>query len=204
MTSNIQPTLETIETRTNLHLEDQTDFKIVFSGPMGAGKTTAINALSEIATVSTEAYNSDQKQFVKESTTVAMDYGQFTLEDGQVIKLFGTPGQTRFAFMWEILCKGAMGLVLLLDASKENVEEELANFVGAFHSFSPNLPIVVGVGRHEQRYADSLDPLLEIVGKMGVVAPVMRVDVRKKEDVLMLMNTLLCLLEARSIGLENE
>lgn len=70
--------------------------KIIFTGPMGAGKTTAIAAISEIPPISTEVRCTDEAQALKETTTVAMDYGYFTLEDSSRIHLYGTPGQERF------------------------------------------------------------------------------------------------------------
>ena len=73
--------------------------KIVFTGPMGAGKTTAIRAISDAPPVSTEVGNSDRQSSVKESTTVALDYGELTLEDGTCLRIYGTPGQARFSFM---------------------------------------------------------------------------------------------------------
>ena len=76
--------------------------KIVFSGPMGAGKTQAIATLSDISVVSTEVKNTDLHINAKALTTVGMDYGEMTLEDGVSIGLYGTPGQERFNFIWPI------------------------------------------------------------------------------------------------------
>ena len=73
-------------------------YKIIFTGPVGAGKTTAIAALSDIAPVSTAAKATDMTRDRKEKTTVAMDYGAMRLEDGGTVHLYGTPGQERFDF----------------------------------------------------------------------------------------------------------
>mgnify|MGYP000211003806 CR=1 FL=1 len=67
--------------------------KIIFSGTVGAGKSTAINALSDIPTVSTEAVASDETARLKRTTTVAMDYGVLNLPGGEKVMLYGTPGQ---------------------------------------------------------------------------------------------------------------
>ena len=92
-------------------------YKIIFSGPVNAGKTTAIKVLSDIDVVSTEARASDHVKVKKENTTVAMDYGRINLDSETAVHLYGTPGQARFNFMWEILAQGALGLVLLIDCS---------------------------------------------------------------------------------------
>ena len=99
-------------------MEPRREIKIVFTGPMGAGKTTAIAAISDTAPLSTDVRNEDRASFDKDTTTAALDFGQIVLDDGQVVRLYGTPGQQRFAFMWEILGEGALGVVLLLDAAK--------------------------------------------------------------------------------------
>ena len=83
--------------------------KIVMAGPVGAGKTTFIRSLSEIPVVDTDEIATED--IGKETTTVAMDFGMLTLDEIPIF-LFGTPGQDRFDFMWEVLCEGALGLDL--------------------------------------------------------------------------------------------
>ena len=95
-------------------------YKIVFAGSMGAGKTEAIRSLSEIPVLATEAFNTDDQSHKKMNTTVGIDYGEVTLEDGNKVGLYGTPGQGRFDFMWGVICKGAIGMILLIDHSIEN------------------------------------------------------------------------------------
>ena len=79
-----------------------TEYKLLFTGPMGAGKTTAIAAVSEVAPVITDVQNTDQS-VLKERTTVGLDFGLLSLDNGDRIRLFGTPGQMRFDFLWKIL-----------------------------------------------------------------------------------------------------
>ncbi|RKZ90665.1 MAG: GTP-binding protein, partial [Gammaproteobacteria bacterium] len=86
------------------------DYKIIFTGPVGAGKTTAITSISDVPPVGTDASASDMTKKRKGSTTVAMDYGILKLDGGEQIHLYGTPGQERFDFMWEILTTGGLGL----------------------------------------------------------------------------------------------
>ena len=92
--------------------------KIIFTGPVGVGKTTAIAAISDEALVQTDASASDMTLDRKRNTTVAMDYGAISLDEDTKVHLYGTPGQERFNFMWEILSQGSMGLVLLLDNAR--------------------------------------------------------------------------------------
>ena len=93
------------------------EYKILFTGTMGAGKSTAINTLSETESINTDVLNSDSS-VQKERTTVGLDFGQFTLDNGDRIRMFGTPGQARFDFLWKILSKGSLGLIILADNSR--------------------------------------------------------------------------------------
>jgi uncharacterized protein len=173
------------------------ELKIVFAGPMGAGKTTAIRAISDIAPVSTEVGNTDLASHAKLLTTVALDYGQLAVGDGNVVKLYGTPGQQRFSFMWEILCVGAMGIVLLIDDSRKDAFEEFRGFAAALRKISPDQPLVIGVGRGSSADGSHLAPYQAHLAELGLVAPLFSVDVRQREDVLLLIDTLLCVLETR-------
>jgi uncharacterized protein len=172
------------------------EIKIIFTGPMGAGKTTAIRAISDKPPVSTEVANTDQATVAKATTTVAMDYGQMLLEDGTAVNLYGTPGQERFSFMWEILCRGALGVVLLIDGSTRNALTELQTYAAAFRQFNSQQPFVIGVGRVPED-DPGLDDYARALASQGIVAPVFGVDVRRREDVLLLIETLLCVLEAQ-------
>ena len=94
------------------------NYKIIFTGPVGAGKSTAIAALSDVPPVTTDEQASDMTKDLKPTTTVAMDYGVMKLDGDERIHLYGTPGQERFNFMWDILSEGGLGLVMLLDNTR--------------------------------------------------------------------------------------
>lgn len=172
------------------------EVKIVFGGPMGAGKTTAIAAISDIPPVQTDVSNNDRDAFDKATTTVALDYGQVQLEDGTVVRLYGTPGQERFNFMWSILGQGALGVVLLLDASQADAQHHLNTYLDAFEPAVRSNTLVIGVGRSEAPGAQPMHVYLHQLERRKLVLPIFRVDVRRRADVLLLINTLLCQLEA--------
>jgi len=86
--------------------------KIVVTGPFNAGKTAFIRSVSEIDVVSTEKKITAEAEKVKSSTTVAMDFGRISVDEDLILYLFGTPGQKRFDFMWEILSEGMLGFVV--------------------------------------------------------------------------------------------
>jgi hypothetical protein len=86
--------------------------KIVVTGPFSSGKTEFIQSISEIDVVSTERKISLESEKIKNATTVAMDFGRITIDKELVLYMFGTPGQRRFDFMWEILSEGMLGFIV--------------------------------------------------------------------------------------------
>jgi small GTP-binding protein len=128
-----------------------TAVKIVVTGPFAAGKTTLIRTISEITVLSTEKDITDSTRSRKADTTVAMDFGRITIDRDLVLYLFGTPGQDRFDFMWEILGEGMLGYVVLVDASRPESLEETVSILAAFRKMA-RVPYVVALNR-----ADGID-----------------------------------------------
>lgn len=176
---------------------DEGEFKIVFTGPMGAGKTTAIAAISEVPPVCTEVDNSDRETHSKELTTVGFDFGRITLPGGHPVRLYGTPGQARFHFMWKILGRGAAGVIILIDATQPDAPEQLDRFVDAFLPLVPPGAIVIGIGRSGEPGAFGSDLFATRLESRGIVAPVLTIDARESRDVRLLVHTLTCILESR-------
>ena len=119
---------------------------MVVTGPFAAGKTTLIRTISEITVLSTERGITDSTRKRKAETTVAMDFGRITIDRDLVLYLFGTPGQDRFDFMWEILGEGMIGYLLLVDAEREESVQEAASILGAFRTMA-RVPYVVALNR---------------------------------------------------------
>ena len=175
------------------------EYKILFTGCMGAGKTTAIGAVSETPPIVTDVRNSDTS-VAKERTTVGLDFGQFTLDNGDRVRLFGTPGQARFDFLWKILSKNALGLIILADNSRPDPLADLAVYLNGFAAELVTLPCTIGVGRLDTHPGPTLDDYADLLEQRGHIFPVIAVDVRRKEDVTLLIDTLLAQLEASSFG----
>ena len=173
------------------------DLKVVFTGPMGAGKTTAIRAICEGEALSTDVPISAAEAKVggKTMTTVGLDYGECHIEDQWVLKLFGTPGQERFRFMWDILGAGAFGLIVLVDNSRPDPIGDVEFYLEAFEHHIPARRTVVGVGRTDTHAAPGIDEYCRRLAEKGLHPPVLEVDVRRDADVRLLLSVLVSMAE---------
>ena len=176
--------------------------KVVITGPFSAGKTTLIRTISEITVLSTERGITDETRSRKNETTVAMDFGRITVDRDLVLYLFGTPGQERFDFMWEILGEGMLGYVLLVDASRPDSLHEARGILDAFRRMA-RVPFVVALNRsagvdevEESRVRQALD--------VGAATPLVACDATDRESVkgvlLALLYSVLDQVEAAPAG----
>lgn len=168
--------------------------KIVFSGPMGAGKTQAIASLSDIPVVSTEAQNTDLQTHAKALTTVGMDYGELTMDGGMSIGLYGTPGQERFNFIWPILSQGALGIIILIDHSAADPVQDMERYLATFDKIYQGR-IIVGVSQMDKKPEREFEIYREWLRENRRTMPIFPVDMRKRDDVLLLVETIITALE---------
>ncbi len=132
--------------------------KMVVTGPFNSGKTAFIQSVSEIDVVSTERRISSEEERIKETTTVAMDFGRITVDDELVLYLFGTPGQKRFDFMWEILSEGMLGFVVMVDSARPETFREARGILQTFRAYAPT-PYVVAANKQDMEDAWEVDDL---------------------------------------------
>jgi len=165
--------------------------KIIFTGPVGAGKTTAIGSISDIVPISTEQKATDETRNKKELTTVAMDYGNMRLDNNEMLHLYGTPGQERFNFMWELLTEGGIGLIIVIDDTNPDPKEDLRSFINAYRNFVNTTAAVVGVTRMEFRKGLTLDDYYSVLNEFDLNIPIFEIDARDRNDVMILVQALL-------------
>jgi len=124
--------------------------KIVISGGFGVGKTT---------------------------TTVALDFGRITLDASLLLYLFGTPGQDRFAFLWDDLVEGALGAVVMVDTQR------VGDCFAAVDYFEEHdIPFLVAVNVFEGARRFELEEVREALG-VGDDIPVVECDARLRASV---------------------
>ena len=158
--------------------------KIVIAGGFGVGKTTLVGSVSEIQPLRTEALVTNESEGIdnldavpsKATTTVAMDFGRLTLGEDLILYLFGTPGQRRFWFMWDALCLGAIGAIVIVDTNRLD------------ESFSPldyfeakGLPFIVAVNQFDGLQQYTLDQVKQALALPPEV-PIIAIDARDRDS----------------------
>ena len=176
-------------------------FKIVIAGNVGSGKTTAINAISEIPVLGTEATASEQDALHrKETTTVAMEYGVSYAQDTK-LHIYGTPGQKRFDFMADILCKGANGMAVMIDNGCHDPLKEIDYYLNQHGQFLSKNSGIIGITHFDDlRTRTSLLDYHRYVREQGFTCPVMKLDARNKTEVATLLQQLLLQIKNKKVG----
>jgi small GTP-binding protein len=155
--------------------------KMVVTGPFNSGKTEFIQSVSEINVVSTERKISSEAERVKETTTVAMDFGRITVDQDLVLYLFGTPGQKRFDFMWEILSEGMLGFIVMVDSTRPETFREARSILETFRAYAPT-PYVVAANKQDLDDAWELEDI-RLALRLGSKVKLLPCVATKKETV---------------------
>lgn len=165
------------------------EHRILFTGTLGVGKSTAVASLLDEPPVQTPLGGTP--------LPVAVDHGDLLLDNGDRLRLVGTPGQRRFEPTWRALAEGAIGLIVLVDHARPDPLADLSIYLVNFADLIAGTGCVIGIARRGPAGLPSLDAFADEAARCGVVCPVVPVDVRDRAQVLGLVDLLLVQLESR-------
>lgn len=162
------------------------EHKIIFTGPAGSGKTTAINTVCGKTGLGPELSAGGPQ------TAGGLDYGVLDLGGGESLHLYTTSGQQGFD---DILTRDAIGLILLVDNSAQNPVEEMRRYLRSYEKFIRQTKVAIGVTHMDQSDTPRIDEYSRVFYNTEFRAPVFQVDARERADIVVLIQTLLYLLD---------
>lgn len=167
--------------------------RLVVTGTVGAGKSTFIRTVSEIAVVDTDRIATDETAMLKRKTTVAMDFGRLQFAPKMALHLYGTPGQSRFDFMWDILIRKAHAYIILVDAHRPSAFREARKLL-AFMRQRVDIPMLIGITHSDCEGAWSIDNVALALGFVDEKTrpPFVMLNANQKDSVV---ETLIILVE---------
>ncbi len=118
--------------------------RLIVTGTVGAGKSTFIRSISEIEVVDTDTLATDETALLKKRTTVALDFGRLQFSPEMALHLYGTPGQSRFDFMWDILIRKAHAYILLVAAHRPRDFRQARKII-TFMNQRVQIPMIIGL-----------------------------------------------------------
>lgn len=167
--------------------------RLIITGSPGAGKSSAILALSDIVPQVSNIYqNASPLSAAPEGVeSVTLDYGEITLDEDRKLEMYATPGQRRFQFMWNTLSKKAMGLMILLDNRRPNPVSDMNIYLDNFEGLIDPRSIVIGVNYYGVPGGPHLDEYVRAFKDKGWLAPILPIDPRAKDECFYLLSALL-------------
>ena len=166
--------------------------RLVVTGPVGAGKSTFIRTVSEIEVVDTDRQATDETAELKPKTTVAFDFGRLQFGPEMALHLYGTPGQARFEFMWDILIRQAHAYVLLVAAHRP-LEFHHARRIANFMNQRRPLPMIIGLTHTDDPNAWQAENIAIALGYTNPQSrpPVVNVDATEQSSVAQAIITMI-------------
>ena len=163
--------------------------QVVFAGPFGVGKTTALRAVSDIPVVNTDVASSEITPEAmaqgKATTTIAFDYGEWIFPDGKRVSLIGVPGQDRFEAMWDVIIPRSSAIVLWVYGDRDPNLRECAKWLNALAQRKAVARLAVAVTRVADHESEAvLGPFRDLISQFHPLAPVITADPRNPSDVM--------------------
>lgn len=118
------------------------DVNLLLVGSPGSGKTTAIASVSDIPMRATEVAATDAVSALKSRTTIALDYGECDLVAVRA-RLYGTPGQLRFAHMIQQALSRADAILVLVDVTRPDPFEDVRHYIEVLGIAASTRPLML-------------------------------------------------------------
>ncbi|MDF2506850.1 MAG: hypothetical protein K0Q52_709 [Microbacterium sp.] len=170
------------------HVNLPNRYRLIFAGPVGAGKTTAVRALSDIPPVDTDvpisAGSTEFGDGEKTTTTVGLDYGAWKPTPEISVTLIGVPGQDRFAPARRRSSTADTRILLWLRADRSSLAADAAAWIPRFAGDGHRMVIAVSHCT-EETLLTVRHVLTQVLDRYGIPANrVHAADARDRDSVM--------------------
>jgi signal recognition particle receptor subunit beta len=164
-------------------------YKVVFVGPVGAGKTQAIHALSDIEVVSSTL--NARRANTSAQLPAEMDYGLIALPSGDRVHLYSSAGLEQADFMCGVVTERSMGMVLLINGSAPDPLADLHASVTAFRPVIDQTRMAVAVTHLHSDDRVIRPAIAEALVALGLPPVVFSADARVRKDLVTVLKALI-------------
>ena len=172
---------------------------ILFAGPSGAGKATAIASVSDTPVITAPIEEIATANLGSTDEHDAFVFGQMILPEGKVIRLCGVPDRDIADVRWSTGLR-AQGLVLLIDDSARAPIVALERFLDRFADLCREGAAVIGVTRTDLRAgAVNMRRYRHCVRRRRRMIPIYEIDARDRVQMLVLLAALIEMIRLRAI-----
>ena len=160
--------------------------KLIFAGPAGSGKTTAIHSLSDSPPVVAKPALA-KNQLVDTSR----DFGILNLIGDEKLQLHEIAVLEPSITSPENWPMDGIGLILLLDNTQGNPFKDMWFYLEAFKNFIAETHVAIGITNMDRSIFPSIAEYHAQLKFISLNPPVFAVDARVKNDVSLLVQALL-------------
>lgn len=160
------------------------EFKVLFLGLPGAGKTMAIGTVSDIPVINTDvsctSLTADFSDALKKTVTTGIDYGE--LNNGeQRFRLYGVPGHAHFDFLLDMIYRGTDIVIALFDITIQHPDTAFFDFIKKYQKMLLPGKSIIGITGGNKNYYPRVLGFKSAMVKLGMVIPIMPVDIKSKK-----------------------
>ena len=179
-------------------VDSQVESAILFAGPRGAGKTTAIASVSDTPVIAAPLDADSTEEPALGVAHDALVFGQMLLPEGKVIRLCGVPDRD-IADVRRVPGLRAQGLVLLIDDSARDPALALERFLDRFADICREGAAVIGITRTDLRAGVvNLRRYRQCVRRRRRMIPIYEIDARDRVQMLVLLAALIEMIRMRA------
>ena len=168
-------------------------WRIALVGPMGIGKTTALQALCGGLRSTSDGLSLDGATHAKAFASVGTEFGEIDLGGGEKLQLCGCPGQQRFDFVRRWVLSVSVGVFIMVDVNAPGaIDAARALLAEATAQSVTSIALVLSARPATPAQREAFGAAL--AAGSGAVIPILQADPRSREQLLDALGVLASLL----------